>query len=96
MNRRGPIRRRDARRNVFPGIDRHGEGCAERGGILNRLLREMEFFHSLGSQGKTDQPPGMTGHEVDSLGRDVLGRHNEIAFILAIFVIDEDDEFALA
>jgi hypothetical protein len=95
MNRRGPIRRRDSRRNVFPRIDRHGEGRAEGGGVLNRLLREMEFFDSLGSQGETDQPTGMFGHEVDGLGRHVLGGNDEIAFVLAIFVIDEDDEFPL-
>ena len=53
----------------------------------------MEFFHTLGRQGETDQPTGMFGHEIDGLGRDVLGRHDEIAFIFAIFVIDEDDEF---
>jgi hypothetical protein len=95
MNCRGPIRRRDSRRNIFPRIDRHGEGRAEGGGVFNRLLREMEFFDALGSQGETDQPTGMFGHEVDGLGRHVLGSNDEIAFILAIFVIDEDDEFPL-
>ena len=95
MNRRGPIRGRDARRNVFPRIDGHGEGRAERGSVLNRLLREMEFFDSLGSQGETDQPTGMFGHEIDGLGRHVLRGHDEIAFILTIFVIDEDDELPL-
>jgi hypothetical protein len=95
MNRRGPVRRRDSRRNVFPRIDGHGEGRAEGGGVVNRLLREMEFFDSLGSQGETDQSTGMFGHEIDGLGRYVLGGNDEVAFILAIFVIDEDDEFPL-
>ena len=93
MNRRGPIRRRDSRRNVFPRIDGHGEGCAEAGGVLNRLLRKVEFFDSLRSQGETDQPTAMFGHEIDGLGRHVLGGNDEITFILAVFVIDEDDEF---
>jgi hypothetical protein len=95
MNRRGPIRRRNSRRNVFPRIDGHGEGRAERGGILNRLLREMEFFDSLGSQGETDQPAGIFGHEINGLGRHVLSGNDEIAFILAVFVIEEDDESPL-
>ncbi len=37
----------------------------------------------------------MAGHEVDGLRGDVLGSHNQIAFVLAIFVIHQDDEFAL-
>jgi hypothetical protein len=37
----------------------------------------------------------MFGHEVDGLGRHVLGGNDEIAFILAIFVIHEDDEFPI-
>jgi hypothetical protein len=53
----------------------------------------VEFFDSLGSQGETDQPTAMFGHEVDGLGRHVLSGNDEIAFILAVFVIDEDDEF---
>src|SRR5258705_405718 len=83
------IRRTNARRNVFSRIDGHRKGRTEAGGVLTRLRREMEFFDSLGSQGETDQPTGMFGHEIDGLGRDVLGGNDEIAFILAIFVIDE-------
>ena len=79
----------------LPRIDGHGKGRAERGGILNRLLREMQFFDSLGSQGETDQPTRMFGHEIDGLGRDVFGGNDKIAFILAIFVVDQDDEFPL-
>jgi hypothetical protein len=95
MNRCGSIRCRDSRRNVSPGIDGHGESRTEGGGILHRLLREMEFFDSLGRQGETDQPTGVSGHEIDGLGRHVLGGNDKIAFILAIFIIDEDDKFSI-
>ncbi len=52
----------------------------------------MEFFNSLRRQGETDQPTGMSGHEIDGRGCHMLRGHDEIAFILTIFVIDEDDE----
>jgi hypothetical protein len=55
----------------------------------------MKLFHSLGRQRETDQPTSMVGHEIDGVRRHVLGRHNEVTFILAIFVIDEDDKFPL-
>ena len=48
-----------------------------------------------GVRGETDQPTGMSGHEINGLRRHVLSGNDEIAFILAIFVIDEDDEFPL-
>jgi hypothetical protein len=92
MNCRGPVRSRDTSANVFPRIDGHGEGRSEGGSILHRLLREMEFFDSLRRQGETDQPTGMPGHEVDGRRCDMLSGHDEIAFILTIFVIDKDDE----
>ena len=38
----------------------------------------------------------MLGHEVDGLGRGKLGGNDEVAFVLAAFVVDEDDEVALA
>ncbi len=36
----------------------------------------------------------MGRHEVDVLGRDELGGEHEIAFVLAIFVVDEDHHLA--
>ena len=35
-------------------------------------------------------------HEIDMFRRNLLGSHYEIAFILTVFVIDNDDEFAVA
>ena len=36
----------------------------------------------------------MAGHEVDRLGRDMLGGEHEVAFVLAVFLVDEDDHAA--
>ena len=44
--------------------------------------------------GETDQPASMLGHEVDGLGRDLLGGHGQIAFVLAVFVVDDNDHAA--
>jgi hypothetical protein len=37
----------------------------------------------------------MSGHKIDGLRRHMFGGDDEIAFILTIFIVDEDDEFAL-
>src|SRR5690606_9750747 len=35
-------------------------------------------------------------HEVDEVGRDDLGRRDEVALVLAVLVVDDDDELAVA
>ena len=36
----------------------------------------------------------MLGHEIDRFRRDVFGGHDEVAFVLAVFLVDEDDHLA--
>ena len=36
----------------------------------------------------------MGGHEVDDLGRGVFRRDEEIAFVFAVLVVDDDDDFS--
>ncbi len=38
----------------------------------------------------------MSRHEIDHFGRDLLGRNGEIAFVLAIFIVYNNQNFALA
>ena len=38
----------------------------------------------------------MHGHEVDGLGRDLFSRHDEVAFIFAVFVIHQDDHATIS
>ena len=38
----------------------------------------------------------MLEHEVHLLGSDLLGGDDEIAFVLTVFVVDDDDEFSFA
>ena len=38
----------------------------------------------------------MLGHEVDVFGLAAFGGHDQVAFVLAVFVIHEDDHLALA
>ena len=43
---------------------------------------------------QADEAAAVLGHEVDGLGRDLLGGHDEVALVLAILVVDEDDHLA--
>ena len=42
-------------------------------------------------QREADEPAAVAGHEVDGLGRNVLGGQGQVALVLAVFVVDHDD-----
>ena len=67
MYRRGSVGSGYSGGDVFPGIDRYREGGPEGGGIFDGLLRELQFFHSLRCERKTNQAPAVLGHEINGV-----------------------------
>ena len=63
--------------------------------IIGRHRREFELFGAFARECEANQAASVVRHKVDILSRDVFGKHAQIAFIFAIFVIDEDDHLAL-
>ena len=59
-----------------------------------RHRRQLQPLAMLARQRQADQAAAESGHEVDRLRRHVLGREHEIAFVLAIFFVDQDDHAA--
>ncbi|MCY1431774.1 hypothetical protein D9M71_477510 [compost metagenome] len=82
--------------DAFGGLDRHGELGAEARAVARRHQRQLQRFATLAGHRHADQATGVLGHEVDVLGLAALGGHDQVAFVLAVFVIHEDDHFALA
>ena len=78
------------------GFNGYGELGAKTRAIARRHQGQLEQFAAFAAHGHADQPTGVLGHEVDVLGLARLGGHDDIAFVLAIFVIHEDDHLALA
>src|SRR6202171_6238691 len=52
------------------------------------------MVQALFGHGETDQSAAELGHEVNGFGRDLFRRDGEVAFVLAVFVIDHDDHAA--
>ena len=92
LNRARAVGRRNAGRHALRRLDRDGEIGAVFGAIVARHRRQIEQAAPLFGQGHTDQPACVLGHEIDRLGRHELGRHQQIAFVLAVFVIDHHDD----
>lgn len=74
------------------GVDLDHEGGSESGGILPDLGFKPDLFAVLSGHAQAEQPPAKLPHEVDDLGRDLLGRTDQVAFVFAVFVIHKDDE----
>lgn len=56
----------------------------------------MKLAATLFSKRQTDQAAAVHGHEIDDLRGHFLSRADEIAFVFAVFVINDDDNFAVA
>ena len=79
-------------RDAFAGLDRDRERGAEGRLVLVRHLAQPELLAPLGREAEADQPAPVRRHEVDGLGRDELRRDREVALVLAVLVVDDDDE----
>ena len=58
-------------------------------------MRESEFLAAMHSDRGAENATSIFEHKIDILGSDFLGGDDQIAFILAIFIIDYDDELTI-
>ena len=59
--------------------------------VLRHHQRNLELVEPLRRHRQADQPAAVARHEVDRLRRHLLGRDRQVAFVLAILVVDDDD-----
>ena len=85
---------RDARRDALAGLDRDRERRLEGRLVLGRHQVEAQLVAALGRERQADQPAPLLGHEVDRVGRRELGGHGEVALVLAVLVVADDDHAA--
>ncbi len=90
-DRRGPVCGRDARRDLALGADRYVEGRSLRRGIELCHRRNAQRVEALPAHRQADEPAPVLGHEVHGVWRDLLGSHDEVAFVLAVFIVDHDE-----
>ena len=93
-DRLGPLARRDAGGRPVAGVDADRERRVVARLVVGRHHRQPELGHALLGERQADEAPPLAGHEVDRLGGDQIGRHRQIALVLAILVVDQDDHAA--
>ena len=75
-------------------LDRRREGGAERRLVVLGHRAQPELVAALLGQAEADQAAPVRGHEVDRLGRRELGGDRQVALVLAVGRVDDDDELA--
>ena len=90
----GAVGGRDAGLDALGGLDRLGEIGAVSRAVAGGHQRQVQLAAALFGQRQADQAAPVRDHEVDGFGRDELGGHDQVALVLAVFLIDQDDDAA--
>src|SRR3954453_21765868 len=96
LDRPRAVRGADAGGDAVARLHGDRERRLERRLVLGRHQVQAELVAALRRQGEADQPAPLLGHEIDRLGRRELRRHREIALVLAVLVVADDDHAARA
>ena len=92
----GAVGRANAGSHAHAGINRFAESGAMHRGVDWRHKRKVELVAALLGEREADQAAAVLGHEVDGFRSDFFGGHGEVAFVLAVFVVHEDDHATVA
>jgi hypothetical protein len=90
------VGRADASRDAKAPVDRFRERSAVHRRVDRRHKRQMKLVAAVFGERQADQPARILRHEVDRLWRDFLGGQRQVAFVLAVFIVDEDNHASLA
>src|SRR5690606_16883393 len=89
--RRGPVLRRDAGGHADAGLDGDREGRPPARRVVTDHGRQVESVRHVVRQRQAYDATRVSDHEGDLLGVDRLGRQHEVALVLPVLVVDEDD-----
>jgi hypothetical protein len=75
-------------------VDGHGERGVVRVGVRADHQRDLQLVEPVAGGGHADHAGGVTDEEGDLGGGDGLRGDDEVAFVLAVGVVDDHDHFA--
>ncbi len=92
LDRRGAVEGRDAGARSVAEVDGHQEGGALALGVLHHHRVQVQLTSTLGRDRRADVARRVVQEERDLLRGDELGGHDQVAFVLAVLVVDHDDD----
>ena len=96
LDRVAAIAGRDAGRHAFARFDADRERGAERRFVVLGHRTQAEVICAILGEAEADEAARMRRHEVDRLGRGELRSDRQVALVLAVGVVDDDDHPPLA
>ena len=90
----GPIRGGDTGGHSGAGLDTDRKGSLKGRLVVLHHHRQFEAVDLVRGHGQADQTTTMGGHEVDRLRGHHLGGHGQVALVLPVLVIHQDDHLA--
>jgi len=96
LYRAGTISGGNSGGNAGGGLDRNREIATEWLCAALHHQWQVELTAAVLRQCKADQAAGVRCHEVDIRRSNLVSRDHQIAFVLAIFVVHQNDDLALA
>src|SRR5438552_1970273 len=91
----GPVVGGDTGGDAAPRVHADREGGAHRRGVLGHHHAELELVQPLAQHRHAHEPARVRDHEVDGLGGDLVGGHDEVALVLPVLVVDDDQDAAV-
>src|SRR5207237_3877235 len=88
----GAIVGRDARRDAAACIHADRGGRAHRRRVLDHHHAELQLVPTLAEHRHAHKAARVRDHEVHGLGGDLVGGHDEVAFVFAVLVVDDDED----
>ncbi|CAI8409258.1 MAG: Uncharacterised protein [Hyphomonas sp. TMED17] len=90
-----PIMRRNTRRDAVFCFDRHGKSRPHTFAIFPRHHMEVQGPGTLRRHRQTNQTTPETGHKIHHFRRRETCRNNQVAFILTVFSIDQNEHSSI-
>ena len=91
----GAVVRRDAGGDAVRRLDRDGERGLVAAAVGAAHQRQAQVFDAVAGHRQADQPARVLGHEVDRVRGRELRRDDEVALVLAVLVVDQDEHAPL-
>src|SRR5208282_1319820 len=88
------IMRRDSRGHAVARVNRLAESGPVLRGVLAGHGTDAQVFEPFFGHGQANEAASVLGHEVNGFGSDLFRGEGEIAFVLAILVVNHDDHAA--
>ena len=87
----GPVKGGDAGGDLASALDRDSECGAEGCGVVLNHHGDSEVFEAFPGHGNADETAPVLGHEINDFRAALVGGDGEIALVLTVLVIDNDD-----